>query len=202
MFGIEPLICDARSWDAPVRACCRADRRAIRWAGESHPVGVPGSGVAGNPGLRCAAPWAIESGPVGAGGLRLPIAALRRRAGSRGRFAACACRAKRRHAIRGHHVRQHISTEGATFDSPGRSPGFSCRAAAPALKGRDSPPTTPRVGNARCIAAERDAAVCATGAPTNIARFNSAGESHPVGVPGLRVAGNPGLRCAAPWAIE
>ncbi len=44
-------------------------RRAHR-AGESHPVGVPRGAALAIPGFRCAAPWAIESGPFGAGGLR------------------------------------------------------------------------------------------------------------------------------------
>jgi hypothetical protein len=140
-------------------------------ARESHPVGVPGLAVADVPGLRCAAPWAIESGPVGSGGLRPPLSAERATFDSERAAQA--------------------STEGATFDSPGCNPGFSCGAETVALKGRHS------AGAPGDVKSIRDAR-----ADGHVRAYPCAGESHPVGVPGLAVADVPGLRYAAPWAIE
>src|SRR5487761_1649701 len=123
MFGIESINArtQANSGTGPIRA--GFDHRAHPCAGESHPVGVPAVFAACDPGLRCAAPWAMELGPFGAGGLRPP----RRRRGL--------------DANRGHRddATPHFSTEGAAFHSPGCTPGYPSDHAVVALKGRHSP---------------------------------------------------------------
>jgi hypothetical protein len=67
-----------------------------------------------------------------------------------------------------------LSTEGASFDSPGCNPGFRAEKNAVALKGRYS----------------------------NDCRSGSSAECRPVGADNVIGAVHPGFRCDPPWAIE
>jgi len=165
MFGIESLNAASHRH----RYCApRSLNSGIHWrAGESHPVGVPRGAAFVIPGLRCAAPWAVESGPFGAGGLR-PL----------------------------------LSPERASFHSPGCNPGLKGNDQSVALTGRHSPdaPTDNEFHYTRIV--PRCHICDGAAAHALAARSGDSPEYRPVGAYAFLWLANPGLRCAAPWAME
>jgi hypothetical protein len=142
--------------------------RASFQSGECRPVGADELARAANPGLRCAAPWAMEFGPFGAGGLR-PLR----------------------------------SPERASFHSPGCNPGYPGKRTIVALKGRHSrgAPIDNQFRRApRADKWRRNAGICLR--VSEMATRCGCRECRPVGADELARAANPGLRCAAPWAME
>ena len=81
------------------------------------------------------------------------------------------------------HITTRRSREAASFDSRGCNPGYTCRGKNAALKGRYSPSAPDDI-------------------KADFAHRASRWEFRPVGAKRFIASDHPGLRCAAPWAIE